>query len=101
MNDPQNLVTIYRAAHSIEASLVKNLLADEGIEAVVTEINEPLAGLDITPPDVMVRAADEQRARAFIVDYEEKLIEEAEKGSDDDEDENDEADDSDLADDAE
>jgi predicted membrane-bound mannosyltransferase len=80
MNDPKDLISIYRAAHSIEASLVKNLLADEGIEAVVTEANEPLAGLDITPPDVMVRVADEQRARAFIADYEEKLIEAAESG---------------------
>lgn len=78
MSDPQDLVSIYRAAHSIEANHVKNLLADEGIDAVVTEVNEPLAGLDITPPDVMVRVADEERARQFIADYEEKLIEEAE-----------------------
>jgi superfamily I DNA and RNA helicase len=85
MNDPQDLISIYRAAHSIEANHVKNLLADEGIESVVTEVNEPLAGLDITPPDVLVRVADEQRARAFIADYEEKLIEEAESGANKDE----------------
>lgn len=87
MSDPQELVSVYQAANSIEANLVKNLLADEGIEAAVSDENAPLAGLDITPPDVLVRAADEQRARAFIADYEEKLIEEAESGeSDDDED---------------
>ncbi len=96
MSDPLDLVSIYRAAHSIEANLVKNLLADEGIDAVVTEINEPLAGLDITPPDVMVRVADEGRARQFIADYEEKLIAEAESGADEDEDS--EADDADEAD---
>ncbi len=84
MKDPQDLVSIYRAANSIEANLVKNLLADEGIDAVVSEENEPLAGLDITPPDVLVRAADEQRGRVFIAEYEEKLIEEAEKGGSDD-----------------
>jgi hypothetical protein len=96
MSDPQDLVSIYKAAHSIEANLVKNLLADEGIQAVVTEENEPLAGLEITPPDVMVRVADEERARAFIEDYEDKQIEKAEAGDDeededfDDEDEDEE-----------
>ena len=86
MGDPLNLVSIYRAANSIEANMVKNLLADEGIEAVVTEENEPLAGLDITPPDVLVRVSDEVRAREFMEKYEERLIEEAEKEpkSDDD-----------------
>ncbi len=86
MKDPQDLVSIYQAANSIEANLVRNLLADEGIDAVVSEENEPLAGLDITPPDVLVRAADEQRGRNFIAEYEEKLIEEAEKGGSDDDD---------------
>ena len=89
MQDPQNLVKIYEAANSIEANLVKNLLADEGIQAVVTEENEPLAGLDITPPDVLVRAADEERARAFINDYEDKQIEEAKNADDEDEDDED------------
>lgn len=97
MSDPQDLVSIYRAANSIEANLVKNLLADEGIEAAVTEENEPLAGLDITPPDVLVRVSDETRARRFIADYEEKLIEQAESGETDDDDEDD--DDSDFDDD--
>ena len=92
MQDPQNLVKIYEAANSIEANLVKNLLADEGIQAVVTEENEPLAGLDITPPDILVRAADEERARAFINDYEDKQIEEAEN-EDDEEDDDEEYDD--------
>lgn len=95
MADPQDLVSIYRAANSIEANLVKNLLADEGIDAVVTEENEPLAGLDITPPDVMVRISDEKRARDFIADYEEKLIEEAEEGGDEAEDYGDEGEDDD------
>ena len=86
MSDPQDLVSIYRAANSIEANLFKNLLADEGIEAVVTEQNEPLAGLEITPPDVLVRSADVERATAFVTVYEEKLIEQAESGAGDDDD---------------
>jgi hypothetical protein len=93
MSDPLDLVSIYAAANSIEANLVKNLLAEEEIEAVVTEANQPLAGLDITPTDVMVRREDEDRARAFIADYEEKLIEEAEKGDDEDGDEDSDDDD--------
>lgn len=87
MKDPLNLVKVYEAANSIEANIVKNLLAEQNIDAVVTEENEPLAGLDITPPDVLVRAGDEERAREFIAEYEETLIEEAEKGDSDDEDE--------------
>ena len=93
MSDPLDLVSIYAAANSIEANLVKNLLAEEEIEAVVTEANQPLAGLDITPTDVMVRREDEGSARAFIADYEEKLIEEAEKGDDEDGDEDSDDDD--------
>ena len=84
MKDPLELVKIYEAANSIEANLVKNLLAEEGVEAVVAEENDPLSGLSIDfSPDVMVRAADEERARAFIDNYEEKLIEEAEKEDED------------------
>ena len=95
MSDPYDLVSIYEAANSIEANLVKNLLAEEEIEAVVTEANQPLAGLDITPTEVMVRRGDEDRARAFIDAYEEKLIEEAEKEDDDSDDDEDEDDDDD------
>jgi hypothetical protein len=80
MSDSQDLVSIYLAANSIEANLVKNLLAEEGIDAVVSEENEPLAGLPITPPDVLVRRIDEARARAFMADYEERQIVEAESG---------------------
>jgi hypothetical protein len=83
MSDSQDLVSIYLAANSIEANMVKNLLAEEGIAAVVSEENEPLAGLPIAPPDVLVRRSDEDRARAFMADYEERQIAEAE--SDDDE----------------
>jgi len=90
MSDPQDLVSIYRAANSIEANMVRNLLADEGIESVVTEENEPFAGLDITPPDVLVRTSDEVKARAFIAKYEERLIEEAEKEPSSDEEDSEE-----------
>jgi hypothetical protein len=87
MEDPQDIVSIYRAANSIEANLVKNWLEDEGIKAVVTEENDPLGGI-LTKPDVMVRVADEARAKSLIAEYEERLIEEVEgpaKDSDSDE----------------
>ena len=63
MTDPKDLVSIYRAAHVTEAHFVKNLLADEDIAAYVAEEFEPLAGLSIDPPEVLVRKEDEARAR--------------------------------------
>ncbi len=68
MSDPDELVTIYKAENVTEAHLVKNLLVDEGIDAVVTEENEPFS-LTITPTEVLVRRADEARARAVIEVY--------------------------------
>jgi hypothetical protein len=79
MSDPEDLVSIYRAGNVTEAYLIKNLMADEGIEAQVTEENEPLAGLSITPPDVLVHRRDQQRAEQFVADYEERLIERVER----------------------
>ena len=43
---------------------------DEDIEAFVSEENEPLAGLTITPSDVLVPAADVANARAIIEKHE-------------------------------
>ena len=70
MDDPQDLISVYQAANMTEAYLVKNLLGDEGIEAQVSEENEPFAGLPIVPPDVLVKKMDEGRARAIVAQYE-------------------------------
>jgi hypothetical protein len=77
--DPDELISIYRAAEVPEAYLVKNLLGDAGIEAQVTEPNEPLAGLPIVPADVLVRRRDLAQAEAFVREYDETKMERAER----------------------
>jgi rubrerythrin len=79
MNDPQDLVSVYRASNVTEAHLVKNLLLEEGIEAQVAEENEPLAGLPITESEVLVREADEARARAIVDEYDRSQVARAER----------------------
>src|SRR5262249_22593818 len=77
-NDPQDLISIYRAANVTEAHLVKNLLLDADIDARVAEENEPLAGLSIAAPDVLVHRRDQARATTVIQQYEAKQIERVE-----------------------
>lgn len=79
MEDPEELVSVYRAAEVPEAYLVRNLLADEDIDAEVSEPNEPLAGLPIVPADVLVRRRDLPRAEALVQAYDEKKIARAER----------------------
>jgi hypothetical protein len=74
MSDPEALVSIYQAANVTEAHLVKNILLDEGIDAVVSEENEPLAGLSIAAPDVLVHQRDFVRAEQIIEEYEERQV---------------------------
>jgi len=69
LSDPKDLVSVYQGANTTEAHLVMNLLQDEGIQASVSEANEPLAGLSIAAPDVLVRREDEARARAIVARY--------------------------------
>jgi len=78
MDPNEDLVAVYEAANVTEAHLLKNLLVDEGIQAMVTEENEPL-DLPITPSHVLVRKSDESRARKIIEEYEEQEIERAER----------------------
>jgi Putative prokaryotic signal transducing protein len=68
-NDPLDAVSVFKALNVAEAHLVKDLLLQEGIEATVTDEHEPLAGLSIVPPDVMVRIEDEPHAREIVADY--------------------------------
>ncbi len=79
MDDPQDLVSVYQAANPTEAHLVMNLLLDEDIDAQVSEENEPFAGLPVVPPDVLVRKADEARARAIVAEYDREQEERAER----------------------
>jgi hypothetical protein len=79
LSDPKDLVSVYKGANVTEAHLVMNLLLDEGIDANVSEENEPLAGLSLAAPDILVRREDEVRARAIIDNYDDRQIERAEK----------------------
>jgi hypothetical protein len=79
LSDPKDLVSVYKGANVTEAHLVMNLLLDEGIDANVSEENEPLAGLSLAAPDILVRREDEARARAIIDNYDDRQIERAEK----------------------
>ena len=91
MNDPDDLVSVYEGANVTEAHLVKDILIDEDIDATVSQENEPLAGLSITQPHVVVRRRDEPRARFLVEQYEELQIERIERGeADSEEDEVDE-----------
>ena len=79
MEDPQDLVSIYRAANPADAHFVMNLLLDEDIDAQVSEENEPFAGLPIVPPDVLVRKADEARARLIVDGFQREQVARAER----------------------
>lgn len=79
MSQPQDLVSVYRAANATEAHFVKNLLAEENIPAFVTEDADPLAGLQIDPPDVFVSSAHESRARELVAAYDRQQVERAER----------------------
>lgn len=79
MEDPNDLVSVYQGANVTEAHLVMNLLLEQGIEASVSEENEPLAGLSIASPDVLVKRSDEVRARALIETMEDDQIRRAER----------------------
>ena len=74
MSDPDELIKIYRAANVTEAHLVRNMLEDEGVQAIVTEENEPLSGLNLVGCDVMVKRSDETQAEQLIAGYEELQI---------------------------
>jgi hypothetical protein len=68
---------VYKGENVTEAHLVMNLLLDAGIEAFVSEENEPLAGLSIAAPDVLVSRADEVQARSIIERYDNQQLQRA------------------------
>lgn len=68
------IVEVYWAAHGSEAHFLRNMLADEGIQARV--VNEPLTGVigevpaGDTAPRLWVHKTDEDRARRLLADWE-------------------------------
>ncbi|HEX4128577.1 MAG TPA: DUF2007 domain-containing protein [Pirellulales bacterium] len=87
MADPEELVTVYRAADTTEGHLVANLLDEEGIAAKVTDENVPLPGLDIMGPEILVHRRDQAKALEIIAAYEEQIIDRVEHEEEDEEDE--------------
>jgi hypothetical protein len=81
MADPEEVITVYRAENVTEAHLMRNILEAEGIQARVSDEAEPLAGLDITGPEVLVHVRDQDRAEKAIAQYEELQIQRSEKRS--------------------
>lgn len=79
MEDPMELITVYKAGTLAEAHLVKNLLMDEEIDAYVAEENEAMAGLSFNQSDVLVRRGDEARALAIVDRYEDAQIQRGER----------------------
>jgi rubrerythrin len=78
MTDPQDLITIYHAANVMEAHLVKNLMLEAGIDARVSEENEPLAGLGIATSDVLIHQSDFAQAENIVEQYEERQVQRVE-----------------------
>jgi len=78
MSDPKNLVRVYRAANAPDAYMVKNLLEQEGIDAVVSEIVEPLPGT-VDPPEVFVRQEDLPRAQPVVEEYDRQQVDRTER----------------------
>jgi rubrerythrin len=79
LSDPDELITIYKAANSPEAYFIKNLLMDAGIEATVAEENDPLSLPAVSPTEVLIRQQDEARAQPIIDDFENEQIRRAER----------------------
>ena len=123
MTEPKDLVVAITARSAAEAEIVRSVLEDAGIMAVVPDRNSPWPGVDLTPSDgeykavgcdVLVPAEDLERARQVLADAkasgeaslpeeeeplpepgEEEEEEEEEEEDDDEDDEDDDEDDED------
>ncbi len=78
MSDPDELISVYKAANATEAHLIRNLLLEEGVNATVAEEHDPFS-LPFSPPEVLVRSVDETRARALIQSFDEEQIRRADR----------------------
>lgn len=83
--EEENLVPIYSAANAVQAQLLRERLAEIGIEAFI--INEPLAGgageLPLgwsTSPRVVVAAHDAEQAREIALSFDRAASERAHAG---------------------
>jgi hypothetical protein len=66
--DPNDLVTVYTAANSVDATIVKNALEDQGIRCFVEGGNQAAeTGLIGIPVTVAVAAKDADEARQFVL----------------------------------
>jgi hypothetical protein len=77
MNPADELVPAHQAASSSEAELVRALLEEAGLFAVVPDRNTALPGVDLTPfggqynamgCQVLVRAGDLERAQEVLAE---------------------------------
>ncbi len=81
--EPDNLVPVYLAQDEFKAELIKNMLQEEGIRAVVQSEN-----VLVGPEDVKVLVEDSQseQARQLIEEHEDRVIADSladmEKGED-------------------
>jgi len=87
---PAKLVLAHRAANTTEAEIVRSLLADAGVDAMIPDKNTPIP-FDLTPLDgeysvlgcdVLVRSEDLKDAREIIAEAREAGAE-SEEGDDD------------------
>jgi hypothetical protein len=63
-------VEVYSTNNPNEAEIIRAALAGEGIPSQVTGENQAgLAGLDMLPITIVVRASDYDRAREFIEEH--------------------------------
>ena len=73
LKDP---VAVYNAANNLEAQLLRNLLAESGVEAFVTEdisqVGTWVGGLipELHKPQVWVDRAEMERAKPLLEEYE-------------------------------
>jgi hypothetical protein len=78
LHDP---VAVYNAANNVEAHLVRNALANSGVDAFVTEdvsqVGTWMFGLipEIHKPQVWVEKTDVERAKPILDDYERRSAE--------------------------
>ncbi len=74
MSDAADLISVYQANNPTAAYFVKNLLESRGVEAAVSEVNEPLAGLPIAAVDVFVKQSDLAAAEGIVEEFNQDLL---------------------------
>jgi len=82
MSSSNRLITIYRAANSSEAHVLKHLIEAQGIK--VTIFGESLSGAvgelpaDVLQPELKILDKDSEPAKKIIADYESRLSQKSE-----------------------